>query len=116
MTKRRKNAGALFMDFRISPDDRVGATPKKGRGRTQKPAKPSRRGARVEPALGSFDNVYIDEPIGEPPARGKPRGRAQPVKRARGRREKKPLRSSASRAPSSASPSSSAHVLDMAGG
>ena len=27
---RKKNAGALFMDFQISPDDRVGATPKKG--------------------------------------------------------------------------------------
>ncbi|MHB1102317.1 MAG: transglycosylase domain-containing protein [Devosia sp.] len=78
---RKKNAGALFMDFHISPDDRVGGRPKKARGRAAV-AKKAPRGSRVEP---QFDDsaVYADGP----PRRGKPqRGKAKKV---RGRR--KPL-------------------------
>ncbi len=82
---RKKNAGALFMDFHVSPDDRVGAAPRKARGRS-KPAKKLPRGARVEPQLGSFDSVYVED---EPAVRGRP-GKAR-TKRARGRREKRPL-------------------------
>ncbi len=51
---RKKNAGALFMDFHVSPDDRVGAVPKKTRGKADKPApanKKSPRGERQEPRL-----------------------------------------------------------------
>lgn len=94
---RRKNAGALFMDFEISPDDRVGATPKRGRGRSAKPAKKTKpaRGERIEPELDPYDAVYVDEPTA--PARGrgsraKAKGRtAAKTKRGRGRREKRPL-------------------------
>jgi penicillin-binding protein 1A len=83
---RKKNAGALFMDFRVSPDDRVGAQPKRARGRASKPAKKLPRGARVEPELGAIDDVYVDE---EPVRRGRPaKGKA---KRTRGRRERQPL-------------------------
>jgi len=84
---RKKNAGALFMDFHISPDDRVGATPKKARGKSA-PAKKAPRGARVEPRIGSIDSVYADDEPGvtrgRPPQRGK-------VKKVRGRRQRKPL-------------------------
>ena len=85
---RRKNAGALFMDFQISPEDRVGATPKRGRGRAAKPAKKAKapRGTRIEPELDPYDAVYVDEPA---PART--RGKAKKAKRSRGRREKQPL-------------------------
>jgi penicillin-binding protein 1A len=87
----KKNAGALFMDFRISPDDRVGAQPKRARGRTaQKPAKKLPRGARVEPELGSFEDIHVDE---EPVPRGRPaKTRAKgKVRRTSVRRERKPL-------------------------
>ncbi len=81
---RKKNAGALFMDFHVSPEDRVGAVPKKARGRTPPPAKG--KGERVEPRLGSIDSVYADEepvPTRRQPARGK-------AKRARGGRRRPP--------------------------
>ena len=82
---RKKNAGALFMDFHVSPEDRVGATPKKARGKSA-PAKKQPKGARVEPRIGSIDSVYADD---EPVPQGKPRrGKARKV---RGRRERKPL-------------------------
>jgi len=93
---RKKNAGALFMDFHISPEDRVGATPKKARGRTAPPAKKSRGGARVEPGFAAFDDLNVDDQRDEraSPSRS-PKG---PQKRApkgkqprRGRRERKPL-------------------------
>ncbi|WP_423065484.1 transglycosylase domain-containing protein [Devosia sp. CN2-171] len=88
---RKKNAGALFMDFQISPDDRVGATPKKGsRSPRSAPAKVA-RGARVEPG---FDDsaVYVDDERTSRTPKGKqPRGRAPKAKRGRGRRERKPL-------------------------
>ena len=88
---RKKNARALFMDFQISPDDRVGAVSGKTGGRRAK-AKAARgpggkgRGGRVEPKLGSMDAVYVeDEPIA--------RGRAPGGKAARGRRkrERRPI-------------------------
>ena len=42
VTMRKKNAGALYMDFQISPDDRVGGgNPKKSRGRSPRPAGPA---------------------------------------------------------------------------
>ena len=93
---RKKNAGALFMDFHISPEDRVGATPKKARGRAAPPAKKSRGGARVEPGFAAFDDLNVDDQRDEraSPSRS-PKG---PQKRApkgkqprRGRRERKPL-------------------------
>jgi len=93
---RKKNAGALFMDFHVSPEDRVGATPKKARGRTAPPAKKSRGGARVEPGFAAFDDVNVEDERDERPSRTRaPKG---PQKRApkgkqprRGRRERKPL-------------------------
>jgi penicillin-binding protein 1A len=88
VARRKKNAGALFMDFQISPDDRVGGAPTKVRGRGGKPARKVPRGARVEPQLDVYDPVYVDE---EPATRGRPaKGRGGKVKRGRGR-EKKPL-------------------------
>ena len=85
-TMRKKNAGALFMDFHVSPEDRVGATPKKARGKSA-PAKKQPRGARVEPRIGSIDSVYADD---EPVPQGKPR-RGKAKKARGGRRERKPL-------------------------
>jgi penicillin-binding protein 1A len=85
---RKKNAGALFMDFHISPDDRVGATPRKGtRSQRQAPAKKQARGARVEPG---FDDggVYVDDERSARSTRAKPaRGKAR--KTSSGRRERK---------------------------
>jgi penicillin-binding protein 1A len=57
---RKKNAGAQFMDFQISPEDRVGATPKKARGR-QAPVKKARGGARIEPGFAAFNDVSVDD-------------------------------------------------------
>jgi penicillin-binding protein 1A len=93
----KKDPGALFMDFHVSPDDRVGATPGKARkgkaAPAPKAAKPSkaaaRKGGRVEPrmgedAYGDFDHVPFED--------DKPRrGRATKAKTARGRRQRKPL-------------------------
>jgi penicillin-binding protein 1A len=83
-TMRKKNAGALFMDFHVSPDDRVGAQPKKARGRAAA-AKKAPRGSRVEP---QFDDsaVHIDEA-----PRGRGRRQAGKAKKTRGRRARKPL-------------------------
>jgi penicillin-binding protein 1A len=91
---RKKNPGALFMDFQISPEDRVGATPKKARGR-QAPVKKSRGGARIEPGFSAFDDVNVDEERDERPSRGRtpkgPQKKAPRGKQPRGRRQKKPL-------------------------
>ena len=90
---RKKNAGALFMDFHVSPDDRVGATPKKGtRSERTVPAKKAARGARIEPGFGDGD-IYVDDERQERAPRGKaPRGRAPKAKKTRGgRRERRPL-------------------------
>jgi len=92
---RKKNAGALFMDFQISPEDRVGATPKKARGRTAPPAKKSRGGARVEPGFAAFDDVTVDNDHDERPSRSRtpkgPQKRAPKGKQPRRGRQKKPL-------------------------
>jgi penicillin-binding protein 1A len=81
------------MDFRVSPDDRVGAQPQRGRGRAAKAAKVTRGKARVEPDFSDEDEISVED---ERPSRsrvqrvkGKPaRGKA---KKSRGRREKRPL-------------------------
>jgi len=84
VARRSKNAGALFMDFQISPDDRVGAPVKRTRSaKSAKPAAKPRRGERVEPGFGAYDSVYVDEPA--------PRVQKGKAKKVRGRREKKPL-------------------------
>ncbi len=74
------------MDFQISPEDRVGAPPKKARGR-QAPPKKSRSGARIEPGFSAFDD--------ERPGRGRtpkgPQKRAPKGKPPRRGRQKKPL-------------------------
>ena len=85
---RKKNAGALFMDFHVSPDDRVGGQPQKKRAA----AAPRRKAAstgRIEPGF-SGEPVTIDD---EPRTRGKPakEPKRQKVKKVRGRRERKPL-------------------------
>ncbi len=91
---RKKNAGALFMDFQISPEDRVGATPKKARGRSA-PAKKPRSGARIEPGFSAFDDVTIDDGHDERPSRGRspkgPQKRAPKGKQPRRGRQRKPL-------------------------
>jgi len=89
---RKKNAGALFMDFQISPDDRVGGSPKKGsRSQRMAPAKKQVRGARVEPGFAD-DAVYVEDERTERSPRGKSaRGKAPKAKKARGRRERKPV-------------------------
>lgn len=92
---RKKNAGALFMDFHVSPDDRVGATPKKGtRSERSAPAKKVARGARIEPGF-SDGGIYVDDERqerNERAPRGKtPRGRAPKQKKSRGRRERRPV-------------------------
>jgi penicillin-binding protein 1A len=83
---RKKNAGALFMDFQISPDDRIGGAAKTTRGRAKavpKGRKPA-KGQRIEPGFGGFDEAYA-----EPAPR---RGRTSRAKKpARGKREKKPF-------------------------
>ena len=92
---RKKNAGALYMDFHVSPEDRVGATPKKGtRSERSAPAKKAARGARIEPGF-SDDDIHVDDERQERTERaprGKaPRGRAPKSKKGRGRRERRPL-------------------------
>ena len=62
---RKKNAGALFMDFEISPEDRIGGTSKRTSARAKaapkaKAKKPA-RGERVEPGFAAYDDYY-DEP------------------------------------------------------
>jgi len=89
----KKNPGALFMDFHVSPDDRVGASPKKGTRseRQAAPAKKARASGRVEPG---FDDsaVYVDD---ERSSRGRGGsgsggGGHQPrQKKNRGKRQKK---------------------------
>jgi penicillin-binding protein 1A len=94
---RKKNPEALFMDFQISPDDRVGARTggRKSSSAKSKPAsKPARaeRGGRIEPGFADTGDVHIDD---ERSSRARPsrkgggstRGK---TKRTRGKREKKP--------------------------
>jgi penicillin-binding protein 1A len=91
---RKKNPGALFMDFQISPEDRVGATPRKARGRAA-PAKQSRGGARVEPGFAAFDDVIVESDRDERPVRARPtkgpQKRAPKARKPRRGRQRKPL-------------------------
>ena len=85
MAARKKNAGALFMDFQISPDDRIGgggSAKSKGKaGPAAKGRKPARN-ERLEPGFGGFSDDF-DEPA---PKRGRsPKSKKQP----RGKRQKK---------------------------
>ncbi|HEX4299081.1 MAG TPA: PBP1A family penicillin-binding protein [Devosia sp.] len=87
---RKKKAGARFMDFEISPEDRIGGgATGRGRGKA-KPAKAKSRKAarneRVEPGFGGgfFTRDQHDEP---PPRRGRaPKGRKQPRQKKERRR------------------------------
>ena len=93
VAKRKTEAGARFMDFQISPDDRVGATPK-GRGKAattkakSKPAGKAGGRGRVEPGFSESGDVFVDTEQDTRSRGRKPRAKA---KTARGRREKKPL-------------------------
>ena len=64
---RKKNAGALFMDFEISPDDRIGGASSRSRGRAKPAAKAKARkpakGQRIEPGKQAvFGRSYAAEP------------------------------------------------------
>ena len=107
MRRRKSAARGLYMDFHVSPDDRVGSKPGK-RARAARPQKSApaakapklkRGGDRVEPQFAGMMDFYADE---EAPARQqKPRKTRTPKepKAARGvaapgkrrRKEKKPL-------------------------
>jgi penicillin-binding protein 1A len=82
---RKKNAGALFMDINVSPDDRIGSVSGKAKARGGKaPAGAKRKptkGERIEPGFGGAN--YDDEPP--------KKGRAAKAKKARGGRERKPF-------------------------
>ena len=91
---RKKNAGALFMDFHISPDDRVGATPRTARARKGKAAgkaatrKPA-RGARIEPGFADADDeVRVED---ERPGRRRKAPLRGRTKTSRSRRQREPL-------------------------
>lgn len=91
-TMRKKNAGALFMDFHVSPDDRVGGQPQKKRA-APAPRRKASANTRVEPGF-SGEPVYLDDqPRVEPRTRGKPakEPKRQKVKKVRGKRERKPF-------------------------
>ncbi len=89
MAARKKNAGALFMDFQISPDDRIGGGSAKTRGKAKPGKAPAKarkpaRNERVEPGFGSFFSGE-DEPAPR-------RGRTPKSKKTRGgRRERRPF-------------------------
>ena len=93
MASRKKNAGALFMDFEISPDDRIGGASPRSKSRAKPAAKAKAkpaRGQRIEPGFADFGNdTYYDDP----PARGRGRAPKAPRQRkqARGKRERKPF-------------------------
>jgi penicillin-binding protein 1A len=87
---RKKNAGALFMDFEVSPEDRIGGATR-GRGKAKPVAKAKARkpakGERVEPGFGGgffTREQHDDEPA---PRRG---GRApKQKKQPRGKKQRK---------------------------
>ncbi len=83
---RKKNAGALFMDFEISPDDRIGGASPRSRSR----AKPAVKGKARKPARNQRIEPGFDD-FGPGPRGDEPRIPA----RARGRtaKQKKPARS-----------------------
>ena len=85
------------MDFRISPDDRVGSSTQKGAG---KPAPAKRSGwgkgrERVEPSMGQAVGGFVDDersgggptdPKGKKPAKPAKRGTAKPARAKKERR------------------------------
>jgi penicillin-binding protein 1A len=87
---RKKNAGALFMDFEISPDDRIGGGSQKTARGKAKPAPKSKKAAkpaknqRVEPGFFSREEYYDDEPAPR-------RGRAPKQKNQRGKKQRRPF-------------------------
>ena len=88
MAARKKNAGALFMDFQISPDDRIGGGSAKARGKTKPSKAPAKsrnpaKNERVEPGFGGYFSGEDESPR---------RGRARKAKKpSRGNREKRPF-------------------------
>jgi penicillin-binding protein 1A len=90
LASRKKNAGALFMDFEISPDDRIGGATPRSRARAKpapkaKAKKPA-KGQRVEPGFADFDDGYYTD---EPAPRSRGRAPAPKKNPARAKREKK---------------------------
>ena len=89
---RKKNAGALFMDFEVSPEDRIGGASPRGRGKGKPAAKAKSRkpakSERVEPGFGGFftREQHDDEPA--PRRRG---GAPKSRKPQRGQRQRKPF-------------------------
>jgi penicillin-binding protein 1A len=84
---RKKNAGTLFMDFHVSPDDRIGVEPKKGRSKSSEPKRSwGQRRQRIEPQLEGNAALYVEDDVApqKPARRGK-------VAKTRGRKAKKPL-------------------------
>jgi len=74
---RRKKTGARSMDFEISPDDRIGGSPKRrGRAPAQKSRKPQkpRKGERLEPGFFTSFDDYDEPRRGRAPKQKKPRG------------------------------------------
>jgi penicillin-binding protein 1A len=81
------------MEFRISPDDRVGAQPR-GKAKAKSGGKPAAGGRRVEPTMGTAVGTFVDDERsgggiggggGKPPKKPQ-RGRTQKLSR----RKKKP--------------------------
>ena len=86
---RRKKPGALFMDFEISPEDRIGGAQRSRKAKAKPAAKPRKpkKGERVEPGFGggffTAADTYDDD---EPPRRGRaPKQKKQP----RGKKQRK---------------------------
>ena len=86
---RKKNAGALFMDFHVSPDDRVGGQPQKKRAA----AAPRRKAAAEGPHRARLQRRARLPRRRARARRGKPakEPKRQKVKKVRGKRERKPL-------------------------
>jgi penicillin-binding protein 1A len=96
----KKDPGTLFMDFQISPEDRVGGTP--GKARKAKPAAAAPKAAkqpspksgreRTEPRLGRIDDLYGDfeGPAVQQPEKPR-RARSAKAGKARPGRVRKPL-------------------------
>jgi penicillin-binding protein 1A len=86
---RKKDAGALFMDFHISPDDRVGAP--LTRQRAAAPRRAAAPKGRVEPQFIGEAIPFVDDE----PRRGKAKPVKEPkrqkVRKVRGKRERKPI-------------------------
>ena len=83
--------GAQFMEFRISPEDRVGGQPANKRGQKAAPKRTGWGAKKVEPSMGAVavGNFVDDERSGSgtpPPPRKPQRGKAKPVKAKKSRK------------------------------